>query len=466
VNDTVDWKHKYRDLLRETDAEESRWRQVELVLRRLVGRLCAAGMGLNPQLDDELTALAAANRRSAPAEELERLAASLTTTIVAVDSVSPVVPKFAAEATPAPTTVANSAPPSSSAAGPPRISRWDSTCGAVGAVLQYLKAEDENDAAGQLLAELANATEDAQLAAIVGRTADLIRARCDSFAQERLKSASVLSEVTQRLGEMAVYLTEAGHATRIGFEDTTSFNDQMTSQIRELSAEASGATELAALRSLVNDRLEAVTRRIADFRAREALRQQEQAKRTEYMHARIADLEREAQDLCRKLDHEKHGARLDPLTRVANRKSFDERFAREIETRRNNPSVMLLWDIDDFKFINDSYGHRAGDRVLQTVANCFVSGLRAEDFVARIGGEEFVILLTGLEPQIALRIANELRGAVEALRFHFRGTPVRVTASCGLTELRRGDDPGAAFDRADSALYRAKREGKNQCIAA
>jgi diguanylate cyclase len=59
-----------------------------------------------------------------------------------------------------------------------------------------------------------------------------------------------------------------------------------------------------------------------------------------------------------------------------------------------------------------------------------------------------------------------LRAAVEALRFHFRGVPVRVTASCGITGLRRGDAPGAAFDRADAALYRAKREGKNQCVAA
>ena len=120
----------------------------------------------------------------------------------------------------------------------------------------------------------------------------------------------------------------------------------------------------------------------------------------------------------------------------------------------------------DFEVINDSYGHRAGDRVLQTVANCFVSGLRAEDFVARIGGEEFVILLAALKPEVALCIANELRAAVEALRFHFRGTPVRITASCGLTDLRHDDAPGAAFDRADAALYRAKRDGKNQCVAA
>src|SRR5277367_4391218 len=72
------------------EAQESRWRQVELALRRLVGRLCAAGMGVNPRLDDELIKLAAANRRNAEADELTRLAESLTTAVVAVDAVSPV----------------------------------------------------------------------------------------------------------------------------------------------------------------------------------------------------------------------------------------------------------------------------------------------------------------------------------------------------------------------------------------
>jgi diguanylate cyclase len=186
------------------------------------------------------------------------------------------------------------------------------------------------------------------------------------------------------------------------------------------------------------------------------------------MRSRIADLEREAQDLHSKLDLEKHGARLDPLTGVANRKSFDERFAQEIQRRAQggSPLVMLLWDIDSFKTINDKYGHRAGDRVLQSVARCFAAALRAGDFVARIGGEEFAVLLSGLRLAEAVNVANQVRTAVEALRFHFRGAPVRVTVSCGATELIPQDASEAAFDRADGALYRAKNGGKNLCVAA
>ena len=77
-----------------------------------------------------------------------------------------------------------------------------------------------------------------------------------------------------------------------------------------------------------------------------------------------------------------------------------------------------------------------------------------------------MVLLTGVSFEKSLSIANELRSGIEALRFHFRGTPVRVTVSCGLTELRVEDGAGSAFDRADAALYRAKNAGKNRCIGA
>jgi diguanylate cyclase len=453
VSEITDWKQKYRDSLLEMEAEEKRWREVEQILRRLIGRLCAAGMGMDTQLDDELTALAAANRRNADASELERLAKSLTTAVVTLDATSPVL-KILAPLPPA-------------AATKPK--RWDSTCAAVAGLLARLKTGESDDLTAQRLTdELSGAQTDAALAAIVVRVADMIRERGESLARERFQAAAVLSEVTKRLEEMAGYLTESNSASRSHFDDTLSLNDTVMSHVRELTDEVSSATELALLQSAVSARLEAVTQQVCDFRAREQTRLLEYNGRAEHMRARIADLEREALELHSKLDLEKHGARLDPLTGLSNRKSFDERFAQEIVRRAQGGSslVMLLWDIDSFKVINDSYGHRAGDRVLQTVAGCFKTALRAGDFVARIGGEEFAVLLSGVGLSEAVNIANQVRTAVEGLRFHFRGAPVRVTVSCGVTELNPGDAREAAFDRADAALYRAKNSGKNLCVAA
>jgi diguanylate cyclase len=456
VSETVDWKQKYRDSLLEMEAEEKRWREVERVLRRLIGRLCAAGMGMDPQLDDELTALAAANRRNADALELDRLAKSLTTAVVAVDATSPVPQLVLAPLRP-------KEPPAKLSV------RWSTTCSALAALLEGLKTGESDPSALQaLIAELARVDTDAALAAVVARTADLIHERGESVARERLQAAAVLSEVTKRLEEMAGYLTESNSASRSHFDDTQSLNDTVMSHVRELTDEVSGATELTVLQSAVAARLDSVAKQVSDFRAREANRLAEYNGRANHMMERIADLERETQELHSKLDLEKHGARLDPLTGVSNRKSFDERFAHEIARRAHGgaPVVMLLWDIDNFKVINDSYGHRAGDRVLQSVAACFTAALRASDFVARIGGEEFAVLLSGIKLADAVNIANQVRTVVEGLRFHFRGTPVRVTVSCGITELKPDDAYEAAFDRADAALYRAKNGGKNLCVAA
>ena len=444
MSETADWKQKYRDSLIEMEAEEARWKQVEQILRRLVGRLCAAGMGVNPQLDDELIALAAANRRNAAADELARLADSLTTTVVAVDATAP-VPTITFPATDIHTRLA------------------------IKSLLERLAARDPKDpAAPALIKELAGAKNDSALANIVTRAADLVQAHGEQLQRERLQTAEILAEVTKRLDEMAGYLSDSNHANRSRFEDTQTYSDAVMSHMRELTDEVAGATELGVLQGLVNARLESVAQHVSNFRAQEEFRLLEVNGRAERMRTRITELEREAIDLHSRLDSEKQGARLDPLTGIANRKSFEERFAHEIaqKPRAALPMVMLLWDLDNFKLINDSYGHRAGDRVLQSVASCFMAAVRGNDFVARIGGEEFVMLLSSTKIEQAMLIADQVRSAVEALRFHFRGTPVRVTVSCGLTEVKENDAAEAAFDRADGALYRAKRGGKNLCVAA
>ncbi len=457
--ETTDWKQKYRDSVAEMQAEETRWRQAEQVLRRLVGRLCAAAMGVDPRLDDELSALAAANRRNAAAEELARMADSLTNVVVAVDAVAPVLTQTMAQLVVTREVSAAAAPQTMVAMQTALASLLNGL--AVDSTLSATKIE--------IQADLAAAGSDAAFASVVSRAADLMGAYSDSIARERLEAAAVLGEVTRRLEEMAGYLTESSQATQQRYDDAQSHNESVMWQVHELTGEVSSATELCTLQSLVNTRLERVTREVCDFRAREENRMLEYTGKAELMTARIVQLEREAQELHRKLDREKDGARLDPLTGLANRKSFDERLAVEIARRQRTtaPGVMIIWDIDDFKGINDTYGHRAGDRVLQNVAACFKAGARRVcDLAARIGGEEFAMLLDGLGMSEALQVANEVRSAVQGLRFHFRGTPVQVTVSCGVTEISSPDTAEAAFDRADAALYRAKRGGKNLCIAA
>ncbi len=485
--ETIDWKKKHLDSLREMEAEERRWRSIEQILRRLVQRLCAVAKAGEPRLDAQLDKLSAVARRDSDAVELKALFDSLTDTIMAAEkSAAPAAPRPTAPAPPAsgpgPALASPAAQPPAAPAAPvaaptaaavrdappaaPR--RWDHSCSAVAALLDRLA---QNDAASpehaELHADLAAAADDAALAAVLARVADLVAAHSAAIAHERAEAAAMLAQVTERLEEMAIFLAGASLEREREHEDTESLNVDVLAQMTRLSDEVRSSDDLGALRALVADRLEAVAANVRDFREREQQRFVEHTARTTRMRSRITELESETRELHRNLDLERRRSRIDPLTRVANRSSFDERFAEELARwkRFRSPVSVLIWDVDRFKAINDSCGHRGGDAVLREIAGCLASGRREVDFLGRYGGEEFVTLLIGTPLADALPVAEQMRAAVEALRFHFRGTPVRVTVSCGLTELRDGDSAESVFDRADAALYRAKDGGRNRCVA-
>jgi diguanylate cyclase len=437
--DTPDWKARYRDAIREMEDQERGWRELERALRRLVGRLCTLGLGMAPSVDAELTRISRqAQDEGTKAAEIEELIRSLLHAVTTNDQ--------------------------------PR-GRWTASCNAVAQLLERLSTGALPDPAMQALAaEIASADSDESLAKLLTRAAELARERGEKLEKERASAAAMLTQVTQRLEDVASFLTGSKADWKTSQDAALALNRQVMSEVDGLSKEAVAATDLEPLQALVANRLESISGHVRDFRQKQDRLFLEQAQRAEKMTLRVAELERQTRDLSSSLEKERQRARIDVVTGVPNRAAFEERLHEEIERWRRfrTPVSMLVWDIDRFKKVNDTYGHRAGDRVLREVATCFANRLRASDFVARIGGEEFCTLLIGTDADAALRVANELREAVAGLKLLFHGQPVRVTVSCGITTLRDSDsgDGGALFERADSALYRAKDGGRNLCIAA
>jgi len=164
----------------------------------------------------------------------------------------------------------------------------------------------------------------------------------------------------------------------------------------------------------------------------------------------------------RRLQHE---ASTDALTGLDNRREFESGLEREIERARRLevPLTLGLIDIDHFKRINDTWGHAAGDRVLHQVAATMRASLRRSDLVARIGGEEFALVMLGTEPPGAVIVLERLRVAIAALCIQATGGPITCTVSMGMAEWRSGDaDWHALYRRADAALYAAKEGGRNR----
>ncbi|GGY14121.1 sensor domain-containing diguanylate cyclase [Paludibacterium paludis] len=161
----------------------------------------------------------------------------------------------------------------------------------------------------------------------------------------------------------------------------------------------------------------------------------------------------------------------DPLTRLANRRHFFETALRELARADRNltPCGFILLDIDNFKEINDLYGHRIGDLALVAVANACLAIIRDTDTPARLGGDEFVILIPDADPAGAMAMANRLLDAIRAIRIQEDNSPtLQITASFGIALSQHGElTPEAPLSRADSAMYEAKRAGRDTlCMAA
>jgi len=159
----------------------------------------------------------------------------------------------------------------------------------------------------------------------------------------------------------------------------------------------------------------------------------------------------------------------DSLTGAYNRKHFDERFLSEIaySLRHESRMSLILFDIDHFKKVNDTRGHAAGDAVLRHVAGIAHSRLRTEDMFARVGGEEFAILLRGASVTGAARLAERLRSNVSASPTLFEGhsIPITLSAGCSSLECTEVKGPEPIFRLADERLYAAKSLGRNRVVS-
>ncbi len=230
----------------------------------------------------------------------------------------------------------------------------------------------------------------------------------------------------------------------------------MLSRMMELrkDTEAAQRAQLAVVASQASTLEALVTLRNAELSER--LRELSEARQT----SELAN-----QSLQRALDQVEQAASTDRLTGAWNRRRFEEAVLPEIALaqRRRNPLSLLMFDLDHFKRVNDTYGHGAGDTVLAGTAQTVRMHLRASDSLVRWGGEEFLVMTPATRLEGALGLAEKLRAAVEAIDFPGVG---RVTMSLGVSEYAIGEGLKEWIERTDQALYRAKGEGRNRTIAA
>ncbi len=507
-----DWEKRFRSLVDQQRQDEARYADTEALLSRIIIRLTLAAEGYHPLLDPHLKALRDTLRNGvSPAlkPRLDELSDTLMrisddTNAVSVagdfidrlidaaalpDAQSRAVRQWSQDLSSQPVEALTDAQLKEflsllSPQHPPAPQKR----GFLNRVFGGPPGEDEGEAPNLALAKLlqtiewpphwrieieahqkrltaADARPDAWQTVISGLV-KMVADAMGSLETELRETEGFLATLTEHLNELDESL-QGGEQRRVdALEMGQAMSDQVNAEVGGLAASVSSAKDLVQLKQSVSRRLVAIKNAVDQHQAEYERRIQEDAAREKALRQRLDTVERETHELRSRMMQARHQALLDAVTGLPNRMAWDERLAQEYSRWRRfgEPLSLMVWDMDDFKQVNDRFGHQAGDKALRVVAGTFQQRLRETDFIARYGGEEFAMLLVGTDERNAMKVADDLRQRVENAGFHSGAKPVRLTLSCGISEFRGGDTPEDVFARADKALYKAKADGKNRCV--
>jgi diguanylate cyclase len=272
---------------------------------------------------------------------------------------------------------------------------------------------------------------------------------------ETLYNEFLKSDVNDRMSSVSERMHARIEAVYEAIDTAMTTANAYSGSLQSASGDLEREISVPAMKELA-DRLLSETRRMQE--TNRALEQKLEASRDD-----IASLQRDLDDVRRE-------SLLDPLTKIANRKSFDEGMDKAIAEASDTdaPLCLMIIDIDHFKSFNDTYGHQTGDQVLRLVAMTLKSNIKGKDLAARYGGEEFVAILPSTDMEGAVIVAENIRRAIQAKELLKRSTNEklgRITASFGVAAYRPGDTPAMLIERADRCLYAAKHAGRNRVIS-
>lgn len=312
---------------------------------------------------------------------------------------------------------------------------------------------------------LGNVGSAAEIKTAVDQIGDLVRMAFRQARREVSEAERFLTEVAGRLEKLRGCVSGEQESAGSGRENRDELQNLVSSNVVRIREQLMAGADLNALKSGIAENLHRINSSVDLFLAKETERANAAELKVAAMTEQLEFLENETDALRSSMREEHERATRDALTGVPNRLAYEERLQFEFErwSRYGRPLAMIVVDIDHFKSINDRFGHQAGDRVLKAVAGQLLRNVRETDFLCRLGGEEFVLLLPDTDVAHAATVAEKLRGQVANCRFNYRDQMINVAVSCGVAGFHTSDEPETVFARADEALYRAKNGGRNCC---
>ena len=288
----------------------------------------------------------------------------------------------------------------------------------------------------------------------------------EDLEQERSRAKVFLSTISETLTSVQMSVTATIATSSESNDQHAAINLELTEKIKEVSIGINDAGSLTEMKVDVNDKIQQIAKTLQNKAELENSQNIELNEKLNSMSAKVEKLEQQSKIFEKRIQEVQAKSFQDALTKLANRASFDEFFAKELVRfhHKQFDLAITVIDLDDFKRINDTFGHTAGDKTLQVIADTLTKVMGNDVFISRYGGEEFVLIFKDVDKITVMNRLNMLRKKVASLPFTFKGTRVTITLSIGVTLVQRDDIVHSAFERADTALYRAKHEGKNKVV--
>jgi len=283
---------------------------------------------------------------------------------------------------------------------------------------------------------------------------------------ERDSATDFLNSLSDTLATVQDAVKKTLSTCQISKKSNTQINVKLQKQIQDMNVSVKDAMSLEKVKVDINSKLQLISATLEQKSTFEQQSQQVLANQLKDMASKVDKLEKQSVSFEKKLAEQQRKSMQDALTKLNNRAAFDDYFSKAMVRFHHNPYelALVVADIDNFKKINDTYGHTAGDKTLQVIANTIQKKVGNDVFVARYGGEEFVLIYDNKNKHVLIKELNALNQNIAKLPFKFKDNKVSITLSMGVTHILPSDNIHMAFERADEGMYKAKALGKNQVV--
>lgn len=299
----------------------------------------------------------------------------------------------------------------------------------------------------------------------INKLVTLVNKSIASIQAEKQGLETYLTKISGQLSDIESFMHDKQKDEENKKSRDAELTDSVETSMMSIEQSVSESSDLDELKHSVSDTLLEIRKHVEEYK--QVNEEKDIGASEDYTRIieELSKAQNESKVLKAQLKESKTQMLRDTLTGIPNRLAYNERISVEVHRWRRTkaPLCLAVWDIDHFKNFNDAYGHSVGDKVLKLFSEIIQSRVRKVDHFARVGGEEFVLLMPDTPVDIALTLNNTLRVMLEECNFHYDGKHCPITASVGIAEFRDGDDADSVLDNADKALYESKNNGRNQC---